>query len=541
MKWRFISILMFCWFAAVTSSLLWNWSKVETIVAELASKEARSHYEKDQIIRLWGAMHGGVYVPPSEHTPPNPHLKFLKRRDVTTTSGMKLTLINPAYMTRQMYELAAKQHGVQGHITSLDPIRPENTPDQWEREALLAFEKGETERLAISNLRGEPYLRYMRPMIAKKPCLKCHEKQGYKEGDVRGGLAVSVPLKPYHEYARNQQQPLFVGHLAIGILGLIGLWAVGQRLRHSAEALQQAKVAAEHIAAKDELLLSNLGEGVYGVDPDGNCTFINPSALTMLQLSEEEVIGKDQHKVFHSTRTDGSTYAYNDCPVHKTLRDRHERKAEDAFLRNGQLFPVHLHVTPMTQNGELVGAVVVFQDISKQKAAEKQIHQLAYYDSLTELPNRALLLDRFNHAMSQAKRFRRSLAVLFLDLDHFKKINDTHGHTVGDELLVQAASKLINCVRKVDTVSRTGGDEFIILLSEIEKPDDAKYVAEKILEIFRGSIQTSELEIYITISIGIAIYNLDSDDDIEELMKNADKAMYEAKSAGRNCYKFHYS
>jgi diguanylate cyclase (GGDEF)-like protein/PAS domain S-box-containing protein len=539
MRSRFIWILAFSWMALLAASLAWNWDQADKFVMELARKEAQSHFEKDLLFRRWGALQGGVYVQPTEKTPPNPHLAFLKERDVVTTTGMALTLVNPAYMTRQIYELAAGQYGVQGHITSLKPLRPENRPDDWERQALLAFEGGVKEKVGLEEMGGDPFLRFMRPLRTEKACLKCHEAQGYKLGDVRGGIAIAVPFTPFTRIAEAQRRSLLIGHLAIGILGLTGLWAGGRRLKRSEDSLQMSLVTAEHMAAQQELLLSSLGEGVYGVNNKGFCIFINPSALAMLGLRKHDVIGKDQHQLFHSRKEDGSAYPHAECPIHLTLRDGVKRETEDAFLRDGELFPVRLAVTPMREGDAIVGAVVAFQDISERRQAEQQIRQLAYYDTLTGLPNRRLLQDRLRQAMAHARRHQHSLAVMFLDLDRFKQINDTLGHDAGDELLRQVATRLNNCVRAEDTVSRPGGDEFVIVLGEVPRPQDAALVAEKILAALRLPVDLLGQTVEVTTSIGIAVYAATGTDSIQELMRKADLAMYQAKESGRNGYRFY--
>jgi len=173
--------------------------------------------------------------------------------------------------------------------------------------------------------------------------------------------------------------------------------------------------------------------------------------------------------------------------------------------------------------------------------SEAQIRQLAYYDSLTELPNRRLLLDRLGQALNQARRHHRSMAVMFMDLDRFKEINDTLGHDAGDKLLVEVARRMLACLRRGDTASRSGGDEFIIVLSEISHPKDAAQVAEKILAALRIPVDLDGHMTPVTISIGIAIFPLDSPDDLRDLMQKADKAMYVAKTEGRNCYRFYTS
>ena len=174
------------------------------------------------------------------------------------------------------------------------------------------------------------------------------------------------------------------------------------------------------------------------------------------------------------------------------------------------------------------------EDITERKRSREQIQQLAYYDALTKLPNRRLLKDRLNQALAQAKRFERPLAVMFLDLDHFKEVNDTLGHDGGDQMLKVIAGRLLSCVRSVDTVCRQGGDEFIIVLVEITDPQDAARVAEKIIKSVHEPISIHKTKMQVTTSIGIAIFPVNGNDDARKLMKEADMAMYHAKTRGRN-------
>lgn len=188
------------------------------------------------------------------------------------------------------------------------------------------------------------------------------------------------------------------------------------------------------------------------------------------------------------------------------------------------------------QQPPLLGGIAL--DITERKQMEDQIRYLAYFDSLTNLPNRRMLLDRLVQALRRAKRYECSLALMFLDLDNFKKINDILGHDIGDELLKEVATRLRASVRAVDTVSRHGGDEFIILLPEISHPDDVTLVADKIIKTINAPVQIAGNALNVTTSIGIAVYPINGTDDARELMKKADKAMYAAKDAGRNSYKF---
>ena len=163
MRDRVIRIIACVWIVVIAVSYGLDLHQEEHSVLTTAGVEARSHFEKDLVYRRWAAQHGGVYVPRSERTPPNPYLDHLPERDVTTTAGAQMTLVNPAYMTRQVHELAATQYGVRGHITSLDPLRPENRPDAWETQALQSFEAGAREAMEGAQIDGQPFLRFAQP------------------------------------------------------------------------------------------------------------------------------------------------------------------------------------------------------------------------------------------------------------------------------------------------------------------------------------------------------------------------------------------
>jgi diguanylate cyclase (GGDEF)-like protein len=179
------------------------------------------------------------------------------------------------------------------------------------------------------------------------------------------------------------------------------------------------------------------------------------------------------------------------------------------------------------------GAVVVFHDITERKRNDERIRHLAQHDSLTDLPNRALLKDRLQQAMSYAKRDKQRIALMFVDLDRFKPINDTLGHIVGDWLLKEAASRMRACVRESDTVARVGGDEFVVLLRTVENETDATMVAEKIRNLMNKPFDLAQQSLEISCSIGLALYPEHAQNE-DELLDYADIAMYRAKQAGRN-------
>ncbi len=188
---------LLAWSCAMGGLLAWDIQTVRKHTNELAINDARSNFNKDQVFRLWATRHGGVYVPVDQRTQPNPGLAHVPERDIETPSGITLTLMNPAYMMRQFVSEFDELFGIKGRITSLNLISELNAPDEWEIKALHRFELGEEEIFEFTSIGDVPYLRLMRPMMTGEGCLKCHAIQGYSEGDVRGGVGVSINMEPY--------------------------------------------------------------------------------------------------------------------------------------------------------------------------------------------------------------------------------------------------------------------------------------------------------------------------------------------------------
>jgi diguanylate cyclase (GGDEF)-like protein len=227
---KYLFTLFVIWTVGIIASLGWNIYQLRQSILGVARTSAEISYNKDLVYRRWVSNHGGVYVPVSEMTPANPYLK-IPNRDIRTSHGLSLTLVNPAYMTRQVNEMAMEMSGFQGHITSLNPLRPENRPDPWEKEALKTFERGTKETGSIEMTSGTEYFRFMRPFVTEKSCLKCHSAQGYKEGDIRGGISVSIPMEPLRAIEKYRIIELTLAHSFLWMIGLIGIGAGTRRLR----------------------------------------------------------------------------------------------------------------------------------------------------------------------------------------------------------------------------------------------------------------------------------------------------------------------
>jgi len=233
-------VLIVFWSLVIAGFVAWSYWRSYTATVGVARAFADESFSKDLIFRRWSSGHGGVYVQMTPETPPSPYLSDIPERDISTPSGKKLTLMNPAYMMRQIYELGKNDAGPKGHITSLNPIRPENAADEWEKRALRAFERGEKEVSAIEQVGDQTYYRFMRPLFVEEGCLKCHARQGYKVGDVRGGISVSVPWTSYRERLRSDQIAHGLGYGAIWIIGIIGLVFGKTRLQSERKQTEEA-------------------------------------------------------------------------------------------------------------------------------------------------------------------------------------------------------------------------------------------------------------------------------------------------------------
>ncbi|MEE8403464.1 MAG: ATP-binding protein [Candidatus Hydrothermarchaeaceae archaeon] len=297
---RYIWTLAVIWTVIVAASLVWNVTHMNQNTLEEARIQARVAYDKDVIYRYWNAEHGGVYVPVTEETQPSPYMSHLSERDITTPSGRTLTLVNHAYMARQVHELEAERYGARGHLTSLNPIRPKNAPDPWETEALQAFERGETEVSSVEKIEGEEYMRLMRPLITEKVCLNCHSVQGYQEGDIRGGISVSIHMAPMWAAARMHTRMMALGHGLLWLVGLGGLFLGRRRLRRSEgerrQAEEELKKAYGDLKTLDDLK-SNIITNVRH-ELRTPITIANDS----LELLKEETTGVERNRLIAVAR-----------------------------------------------------------------------------------------------------------------------------------------------------------------------------------------------------------------------------------------------
>lgn len=384
---RILVLMVLIWSALMAGSLAWNMRQDQQNILDSAEAAARANISKDISFRNWAASHGGVYVPPSEHTPPNPYLK-VPDRDVVTTTGKTLTLMNPAYMLRQMQSDFPDNSGTRSHITSLKPINPNNAPDAWEARALRAFEQGSKEMLEAQQIDSRPYLRLMQPFIVEQGCLKCHEQQGYKLGDIRGGISSTVPLAPFLANAQEARNHLVISHGTIWLIGLAGLAWLGVSFRRvrRLETLVRSAAAVEESERRFRAVAESANDAIINADSASKVVEWNPGAERLFGYTKAEIIGQpltvlmpERFRNLHSAGLARVVAGGVPHVIGKTI--------ELAGLRkDGSEFPLEFSLAQwQTTEGQFFTAII--RDITERKQVEaslaEQLEELRHWHEIT--------------------------------------------------------------------------------------------------------------------------------------------------------------
>ena len=346
--------ILVCWTILIGLLLFWNLKNLRDTEVLLAENDARISWEKDVLFRLWSAKHGGVYVPVSESTPPNPYLK-VPNRDVTI-GGQAYTLMNPAYITRQLYEMAKEKLSIQGHITSLNPIRPENIADSWEKKALLTFENGQSEYKEQVQINGKPFVRLMRPFITQQACLRCHAHQGYKVGDIRGGISISVPLNRYEIQYNSNAQALWIAFLGIWFAGFLIISVMDWVIQGKISKLSKSERHASSILSN----MDNVGFGMYIVDSNHRIRHANSTMRKWFGTRPGQICYQAMRD---STDPCERCYLKEVILKGKTFHYNHEN--------NGRSYDIV--DTPITLQDGTIAKMEIRTDITQQKQAEIEL------------------------------------------------------------------------------------------------------------------------------------------------------------------------
>ncbi|MEW6429584.1 MAG: response regulator [Thermodesulfobacteriota bacterium] len=352
------------WLCLLAGSLAWYHAAERKHAMTAAKNDALIHFNKDQAFRFWAASHGGVYVQPDADTPPNPYLAALPDRDVVTASGKRLTLMNPAYMMRQVMERYSEYYGVRGRITSSRPINPQNAPDAWETAALAAFEKGSPEESAFIDIDGQPHIRLMRPMRVDESCLKCHGYQDYRVGDVRGGISIAVPMAPYLAMEHQMAGWIYFWHGLIGLAGSAFIAFLLQRsrtyLRHQAAAHREL----DRCAANWQHTFDAMGDAVFIIDRQHTIARANAAARALFGRRQPEGL-------FCFTLAHGRGCPLEGCPVEQVFASGipvKKLELQEPHLGN-RWFEVSLYPI-CNEQGEVEYATHIISDISERKQTE---------------------------------------------------------------------------------------------------------------------------------------------------------------------------
>ena len=565
---RVVALIYLCGVLLFGTLLALEWRLIDRTVAAIARERGAALFSLIETTREWNAMHGGVYVVVDETTRPNPWLKH-PARDLQTSDGVRLTMVNPAYMTRQIADLALHADGARLHITSLKPIRPENRADDWEAEALARFEAGEREVLALveggEQGRG-PVHRYMAPLLVREPCLQCHAEQGYALGDIRGGISVTMPaevLIARRDQLRTRAVFAYVlaGLLAAGLVhGLLRAnrrhVAQVRRINAEQERLIERRTgdlaeANRQLAGEVELhrrserrlaasesryraIFDSAAEGIMLLDADLRIVQVNPAFSEITGYMAEEVVGRTP-SMLGSGRHDPAFFG--DLLATLLATGRWQGEVWNR-RKDGDLYVQWMSAVRIGEVDAPEGFVATMTDITSRKQTEEKLRFRANHDALTGLPNRRLFEDRLQSAIASALRHGERFALMLVDLDRFKGVNDRFGHLAGDALLVEVGRRLQRCVRASDTVARLGGDEFAVILGEVGGREDAVEVAARICASMAEPFELGEGVAQIGASVGIALGPQD-DADAEELQRRADAALYTVKHGGRGGFRFH--
>ena len=378
-----------CLTLALGGSLAWNIHKAKRESGKLAIQVARANFNKDQAFRHWGTQHGGVYVPVTEHTPPNPNLSHVPERDITTPSGRSLTLMNPTYMLKQLMEDYEEEYGITGHITSLKPLRKENAPDKWETEALRSFEQGNEETIEFTEINGEPHLRLMRPMTTQKGCLKCHGHQGYRVGDIRGGVSIAVPLRGYFSIFRQEVRSLMITH---GVLWAFGMASIVFGFFHLGRNEKMRILSEKKLEEKEKFLqtvIDGIAEPVMLIGSDYSVRLLNLAAMgdedytALAEPPKCYQLGHDR-----DTPCDGETHP---CPLDQvSLTGEPVSMVHKHSDRNGNERYVEVLASPLYRDdGTVEGIIEVSRDITKRISAERHL--------LRSLRDKEMLIKEIHH------------------------------------------------------------------------------------------------------------------------------------------------
>ncbi|MFH7319303.1 ATP-binding protein [Desulfurivibrio sp. D14AmB] len=370
----FSLIVVFIWTVLIGGSLLWFKDKERQRIHTVAMSEASTIFDKDLLYYRWAANQEGVFVPVTETSRPNPILEHLvPDSTVITDTGRVLTLVNPEYMIRQVYDMQTGTGGPRGHITSLDPLWAGNTADAWEREVLEEFERGDRrEAWIVEEIDGEPFFRLMRPMVTEDGCLRCHAGQGYIAGDIRGGISVSVPIALLHNLYRESLTVVAIVHWALWLLGLLGIFLGSYRITSSIREKEQAE-------ARLQAIIDHMRDGLVIMDEAGVIESVNTPTENMFGYSAAEITGRRiDFLIRFPAATDPDQLVDALGEAMNSNRPLNGQRRDDSF------FPLAFSLSQM-QHGSKLQFILILRDITDEEQHRSEAVRAGQFAALGEL------------------------------------------------------------------------------------------------------------------------------------------------------------
>ncbi|MCD6390008.1 MAG: PAS domain S-box protein [Desulfobulbaceae bacterium] len=361
-------LVTLCWTLFVIGLAIWNFHGLRKNLLASAKTHAREVLNSDLVYQNRLAVQGGLYAPLSAKTQPNPWLSRLNNRDLTTTSGTKLTMVTPRYMSSHVHQLVFEQFGYKGHMTSLEPLRPENLPDEWEKKALAAFAGGAKEVIEFGDIDGKACLRLMRPVVTRKRCLTCHPRQENQVGKFMGGISLTVPLAPLLTAQLEQRHKLLINYLFIWLVGILGVGFGNLHLRHYLLRWERAEKALQDSEERFEMLFDQAPLSYQSLDENGCLIKVNQAWSENLGYKPDEVYGQS----FSNLLTPGSKQKFAETfPEFKKRGQAHNVEFE-IVRQNGEQRLISLSGRiGHDSRGNFRQTHCIFNDITEQRQAEK--------------------------------------------------------------------------------------------------------------------------------------------------------------------------
>lgn len=530
----YIIALIVLWSLVIAGLVKWKIEDNKQTTHDLAENQARANFNKDKAFRLWLTGHGRIYIPVGEKYQPDPFLEHIEERDVTTASGLQLSMINPARIVRELDTQYSEIYGVAGRVTSLTPLRPENAPDDWEREALHQMEQGVQEIFEYSNVNGQSYLRLIQPLPIQQGCLLCHPNLAAKTNGVGGGVTIALPMKDLLERQDRQNSSDIKLFFIIWFIGTLAMFFAYFHLRRQAREKAKAISALASSQSRNMAIMQSALDCIISINAQGLVTEINPATEKTFGYSRASMLGQDLARLIIPPELREKHHSgLKRCIETGESRILGSRIEIMAMHADGHQFPVELAVTRINENKETIFTAYL-RDLTEAHKLKQELTYQASHDALTGLINRRVFEEHLERVIFEADE-KSYHCMLFMDLDQFKVVNDSSGHVAGDELLRQISQLFQQRKRASDTLARLGGDEFALLLEgcPLEK---ARNVASKLVEdVQKYHFYWEEKVFNVGLSIGLVPVQGKAV-NYSELISAADAACYKAKEEGRNRY-----